>query len=71
MVIRSLMYGYLGAAGAGLAIALVGTAAGLSQETIVTLSSPAGIACGLFGLGYAWRHQVFAFARAAAAGRLR
>lgn len=66
MFLRSIAYGYLGSAAAGLATAMIGMSAGLSEQTVVTIASPAGIVCGLMGLAYAWRGQAAAMVRAAA-----
>lgn len=70
MILRSLMYGYLSSAAAGVAVAMVGMSAGMSEQSVVAIASPLGIVCGLFGLTYAWRNQVAAMVRAAA-GRTR
>ncbi len=70
MIIRSLVYGYLGSAAAGLAAAAIGMSAGLTQESVVAIATPAGMVCGLIGLSYAWRRPVAARVRAAV-GRYR
>lgn len=66
MVLRSLIYGYLASAAAGLAVAVIGVAAGLAEATIVALASPAGMACGLLALAYAWRHRIAALLKSTA-----
>ena len=66
MVLRSLIYGYLASAAAGLAVAVIGVSAGLAEESIVALASPAGMVCGLLGLAYAWRHRIAALLRTTA-----
>lgn len=66
MIIRSLIYGYLGSAAAGLAVAIIGMSAGMTEQNIVAIASPAGMACGLLGLAYAWRGRAASLARAVA-----
>ena len=53
-VIRSLIYGYLGAILAGLLVAVVGLAAGLSEEVIAAASVPTGVVFGVVGLSLVW-----------------
>ncbi len=60
MVIRSLCYGYLGAILAGL---VIGVAAGLPQDTIVTAAPPVGIVMGLTGLSLPWLRPALTRAR--------
>lgn len=67
MLIRSIAYGYLASAAAGLAVAAVGVSTGMSEQAVVAVASPAGMVCGLMGLAYAWRTQAGALVRAAAA----
>ena len=65
MFLRSIVYGYLGSAAAGLAVAAIGMSAGLTEEAVVAIASPAGMVCGLMGLAYAWRDQAASLVRAA------
>jgi len=71
MILRSIAYGYLGSAAAGLAAAVIGVSVGLNEQSIVAIAAPAGMACGLLGLAYAWRGQVTALVRATASRRRR
>jgi hypothetical protein len=66
MSLRSIVYGYLGSAAAGLAVAAIGMSAGLTEEAVVAIASPAGMVCGLMGFAYAWRDQAASLVRAAA-----
>ena len=63
MLLRSIIFGYLGSVAAGLAVAILGVSFGLSEATIVAIASPMGIVCGLLGLAFAWRHNVLAMLR--------
>ena len=60
MIVRSLCYGYLGAALAGLSIGVAGTFLGLSETSIVTVASPTGIAMGLLGVSLPWARRATA-----------
>jgi len=53
-VVRSLIYGYLGAILAGLLVAVVGLIVGLSQESIAAASVPTGVVFGVVGLSLVW-----------------
>ena len=53
-VIRSLIYGYLGAILAGLLVAVIGLVAGLSQEAIAAAAVPTGVVFGALGLSLVW-----------------
>ena len=53
-VIRSLIYGYLGAILAGLLVAVVGLVVGLSPESIAAASVPTGVVFGVIGLSLVW-----------------
>jgi hypothetical protein len=71
MILRSLMYGYLGSAAAGVAVAMIGVSAGMSEQSVIAVASPAGMVCGLLGISFACRGQVAALVRAAAVRRRR
>ena len=58
MILRSLAYGYLGSAAAGLAVAALGVTMDMTEQTVVAIATPAGMVCGLAGLAYAWRGRV-------------
>ena len=53
-VVRSLIYGYLGAILGGLLVAVVGLAVGFSEESIVAASVPTGVVFGAVGLSLMW-----------------
>lgn len=53
-IIKSVIYGYMGAILAGLVIAVVGVGFGLSQEAVAAAAMPTGIVFGLVGLSAAW-----------------
>ena len=53
-VVRSLIYGYLGAILAGLLVAVVGLVVGLSPESIAAASVPTGVVFGVVGLSLVW-----------------
>lgn len=58
MIIRSLCYGYFGAALGGLAIGVAGAIFGTSLDTIVAAASPTGIVTGMLGLSLPWVRRV-------------
>ncbi len=60
MVLRSLLYGYLGAIVAGLAVGVAGFALELPQDTVATAATPTGIALGLMGLSLPWARPTLA-----------
>ena len=75
-VVRSVIYGYLGAILGGLLVAVVGIALGLSEESIVAASVPTGVVFGALGLTLIWWRPLAERARVPAArprgqGRLR
>ena len=53
-VIRSVIYGYLGAILGGLVVAVVGIALGLSEASITAASVPTGVVFGVLGLSLIW-----------------
>lgn len=53
-VVRSVIYGYLGAILGGLLVAVVGVAMGFSQESITAASVPTGVVFGAIGLSLIW-----------------
>ena len=53
-IVRSLIYGYLGAILAGLLVAVVGFVAGLSPDAIAAASVPTGVVFGALGLSLVW-----------------
>ena len=63
-IFKSFAWGYAGAVLAGLLIAVIGAAFGLSEETVVAAAAPTGIVFGILGLSLVWLRP--ARARAAA-----
>ncbi len=53
-IFKSVVWGYAGAVLAGLLIAVIGVAFGLSEETIAATAAPTGIVFGLLGLSLGW-----------------
>ncbi len=53
-VLRSVIYGYLGAVLGGLVVAVVGVALGYSEAAIAAASVPTGVVFGVLGLGLLW-----------------
>ncbi len=53
-VVRSVIYGYLGAILGGLLVAVVGIAMGFSEESITAASVPTGVVFGAVGLSLMW-----------------
>ncbi len=58
MIIRSLCYGYLGAALGGLVIGVAGAIFGTTLDTIVAVASPTGIVTGMLGLSLPWARRM-------------
>lgn len=58
LVLKSLLWGYVGAVLAGLAIAVAGALFGMSAESVVTASAPAGMVCGIAGFSLVWCRAV-------------
>ena len=54
MIFRSLLYGYLGAVGAGLAVGALGAVTGAATETVAAAAAPLGMAAGLIGMSVLW-----------------
>ncbi len=53
-VVRSVIYGYLGAILGGLLVAIVGVAMGFSEASIAAASVPTGVVFGALGLSLMW-----------------
>lgn len=53
-ILKSVAWGYAGAALAGLLIAVVGVIFGLSEETVAAAAAPTGVVFGLLGLSQLW-----------------
>ena len=53
-VLRSMVYGYLGAVLGGLVVAIVGVSLDLSHESIAAASVPTGVVFGVLGLSLLW-----------------
>ena len=53
-IFKSVAWGYAGAVLAGLLIAMIGVAFGLSEETVAATAAPTGIVFGLLGLSLVW-----------------
>ena len=66
MIIRSLVYGYLASAAAGIAVAAIGVSTGMTEQAVVAIATPAGMVCGVAGLAYAWRERALGLVRATA-----
>ncbi len=62
-VVRSVIYGYLGAILGGLLVAIVGLAMGFSQESITVASVPTGVVFGALGLSLIWWRPIAARSR--------
>lgn len=54
MIFRSLLYGWLGAILAGVAVGVTGVAFGMSTESVVAVSAPMGVVMGVLGLSLPW-----------------
>jgi len=65
-VVRSLIYGYLGAILAGIVVAVIGVAIGLSEESIAAASVPTGVVFGVVGLSLVWWRPIAGRVRAEA-----
>jgi hypothetical protein len=50
---------------------MIGVSAGMSEQSVIAVASPAGMVCGLLGISFACRGQVAALVRAAAVRRRR
>ncbi len=59
-VVRSVIYGYLGAVLGGLLVAIVGIAMGFSEESITAASVPTGVVFGALGLSLIWWRPIAA-----------
>ena len=57
MVFRSLLYGWLGAILAGLAVGMTGVAFGMLTESVVAVSTAMGVVVGVLGLSLPWVRQ--------------
>ena len=57
-IVKSVAWGYLGAVLAGLLVAVVGVAFGLSEATVAAAAAPTGIVFGLLGLSLVWLRPV-------------
>ncbi len=53
-VIQSVMCGYAGSVLAGLMVAVVGVALGLSEATVAATAAPTGVVFGVLGLSLVW-----------------
>ncbi len=53
-VVRSVIYGYLGAILGGVLVAVVGVAMGFSEQSIAAASVPTGVVFGVLGLSLMW-----------------
>ncbi len=62
-LIKAILYGYAGAALAGLAVGLLGAAFGLSGTTVAAAAAPTGIVFGVLGLSFAWWRPALARVR--------
>ncbi len=53
-VVKSVVCGYAGAVLAGLIVAAIGVAFGLSDETVAAAAAPTGVVFGVLGLSLVW-----------------
>ena len=53
-VVKSVECGYAGAVLAGLIVAAIGVAFGLSDETVAAAAAPTGVVFGVLGLSLVW-----------------
>ena len=53
-VVKSVVCGYAGAVLAGLIVAVIGVAFGLSDETVAAAAVPTGVVFGVLGVSLAW-----------------
>ena len=53
-VIQSLICGYAGSVLAGLIVAVIGVALGLSEATVAATAAPTGVVFGMLGLSLVW-----------------
>ncbi len=53
-LVKSVMYAYAGAVLAGLIVAVIGVALGLSEATVAAAAAPTGVAFGMLGLSLVW-----------------
>ncbi len=53
-VVKSVACGYAGAVLAGLIVAVIGVAFGLSEATVAVTAAPAGVVFGVLGLSLVW-----------------
>ncbi len=65
-VVRSVIYGYLGAILGGLLVAVVGLAMGFSEASITAASVPTGVVFGAIGLSLIWWRPIAERGRASA-----
>ena len=62
-VVKSVVCGYAGAVLAGLIVAIIGAALGLSDETVAAAAAPTGIVFGVLGLSLVWWRPAVAHIR--------
>ena len=62
-VLRSVLYGYLGAILAGVVVAVIATALGVPVDSAAVAAAPAGIVFGTIGLLLPWRRAALATVR--------
>ncbi len=53
-VVKSVACGYAGAVLAGLIVAVIGVAFGLSEATVAAAAAPTGVVFGVLGLSLVW-----------------
>ncbi len=53
-VVKSVVCGYAGAVLAGLIVAVIGVAFGLSEATVAAAAAPTGVVFGVLGLSLVW-----------------
>ncbi len=62
-LVKSVICGYAGAALAGLIVAVVGVALGLSEATVAATAAPTGVVFGVLGLSLVWWRPAVAHIR--------
>ncbi len=53
-LVQSVMFAYAGSVLAGLIVAVIGVAFGLSEATVAATAAPTGVVFGMLGLSLVW-----------------
>jgi len=59
-IVKLVACGYAGAVLAGLIVAVIGVALGLSEATVAAAAAPTGVVFGVLGLSLVWRRPAVA-----------